>query len=119
MKTQATHFLFIVLLTQLLYGCFLTDLIKDKPVNERVNDVQIILTAAQASIAMDLSNGIITATEARSRFEKVKGINSKLTAIQTLVSDGQLELASLKLKVVETGMLNLQQYIRKKAMESQ
>lgn len=117
MKTQATRFLMIVFLTQLLTACFLMDLVKDKPIGERVNDAQIILTAAQASIQSDVLNKIITGKEGRQRYEKVEETNRKLTVVRGLITNGDLELANLKLKVVESSMLNLQKYIHQKALE--
>jgi len=105
------------LLPLLLSACFITGVFKDKPVSERIQDAQIILTLAQKSIQEDVVGGFIAPSEARARYEKVKAIHADLSDVRKVFLDGKVDLAELQMSAIERSMSSLHAYIRKKANE--
>lgn len=120
MKTQATRFLYIIVLTQFLTACFLTDMMQpDRTLTERIADAKIILTAAYGSIGADVGSGMIDDIEGQKRFDLVKDTRDKVEKAENFILLGQIDSAEAKMKLVETSMVAIRKYISSKAAEGQ
>lgn len=106
-------------LSLILSGCFITSLIKDKPLIDRISDTKLILAAAANTISSDYTTGLITQDEARIRLSDVKEARSKIANIESILSVGDVGIAQMKFDAMNQLLFNINKYIARKAQEAE
>ena len=108
----------LVFLLQALVACeMFTDLTKQKSVSERVQDVKVLIIAANKSIGNDVEAGFITPDVAQYRLDHVRDFTEKLKAVEAIIGTGDMKMADRQLVIIEASMLSLRDYVNKKAKE--